>query len=142
MAIKILNKSQTGLNISKEVKSFFKDRPNVLLAFLFGSYASKQMKTSSDIDIGVFFDEMPSFYEMNNLKEYLSEVLKRDIDLVALNNASPIIRMQVIKKGILLFQRHKNDFSMFYGDTVNQYDDLKTIRKKCEDNILKGRIYA
>ena len=28
------------------------------------------------------------------------------------------------------------------NDTVNQYDDLKQIRKICEENILKGRIYA
>jgi len=142
MAGKISNKSQTNLNINKLVKSFFKDRHNVLLVFLFGSYASKQMNISSDIDIGVLFDKMPSFYELNNLKENLSEVLKRDIDLVALNNASPIIKMQVIKKGILVFERYKNDFSMFYGETVNQYDDLKITRKTCEDNILKGRIYA
>lgn len=142
MAKKVLNKSQTDLNIHKLIKSFFKDKHNVQLVFLFGSYASKQMKTSSDVDIGVLFEKKPSFHELNDLKENLSEVLKKDIDLVALNNASPIIKMQVIKKGILVFQRFKNDYSMFYGDTVNQYDDLKNIRKKCEDNILKGRIYA
>lgn len=142
MAKKVLIKSHTDLNIHKLIKSFFKDKNNVLLVFLFGSYASKQMKTSSDVDIGVLFEKIPSFFELNALKENLSEVLKRDIDLVALNNASPIIKMQVIKKGILVFQRNKNDFSLFYGDTVNQYDDLKITRKKCEDNILKGRIYA
>jgi hypothetical protein len=142
MAIKISSKSRTDLNINKLVKGFFKARHNVLLVFLFGSYAGKQMKTSSDVDIGVLFDKIPSFYELNALKENLSEALKRDIDLVALNNASPIIKMQIIKKGILLLQRNKNDFSLFYGDTVNQYDDLKITRKKCEDNILKGRIYA
>lgn len=142
MAKKSLNKSQTGLNIHKLIKSFFKDRRNVQLVFLFGSYASKQMKTSSDVDIGVLFNKIPSVYEMNELKENLSGIVKRDIDLVALNNASPIIKMQVIKKGIMVFQRYINDYSMFYGDTVNQYEDLKITRKKCEDDILKGRIYA
>lgn len=142
MANKVSIKSQSALTTHKLVKGFFKDKNNVLLVFLFGSYASNQMKTSSDIDIGVLFDEAPSFYEMNDLKEKLSELLKRDIDLVALNDASPIIRMQVLKNGLLVCQRFKNVYSMFYGDTVNQYEDLKIIRKKCEDNILKGRIYA
>jgi len=142
MARKDLMKSQSELNIHKLVKGFFKDKHTVMLVFLFGSYASKQMKTLSDIDIGILFDKKPSFYEMNDLKENLSEIVKRDIDLVALNDASPIIKMQVIKKGILVFQRNKNYFSVFYGDTVNQYDDLKITRRKCEDNILKGRIYA
>ncbi|MBI5665884.1 MAG: nucleotidyltransferase domain-containing protein [Nitrospirae bacterium] len=142
MAKKNSKQSPAELNIHNQVKSFFKDKHNVLLVFLFGSYASRQMKTSSDIDIGVLFDETPSFYEMNGLKENLSEVIKREVDLVVLNNASPIIKMQVIKKGIMVFQRYKNDFSAFYGETVKQYDDLKIIRRKCEDNILKGRIYA
>ena len=113
MAKKILIKSQADLNIHKLVKNFFKDRHNVLLVFLFGSYASKQMKPFSDIDIGVLFDEIPAFNELNELKDNLSEILKREIDLVALNNASPIIRMRSLKKGSWFSRDSKTSTACF-----------------------------
>lgn len=142
MTRKVSVTSRIDRDIKKSIICFFKDMQNILLVFLFGSYASKQMSVGSDIDIAVLFDRTQSIYEINDLKDRLSEILKKDVDLVALNEASPVIKMQVLKKGDLLIMRHKNDFSTFYGDTVNQYDDLKITRKQCEDNILKGRIYA
>ena len=59
-----------------------------------------------------------------------------------LNDASPVLKMQVLKKGLLLYARNKKQLHQFFVETVNQYDDLKRIRKNCEDSILRGRIYA
>ncbi len=130
------------MNINSTVKQYFKDKHSASLVFLFGSHASKQANRFSDIDIGILFNTVPSHDEFNTIKEDLSALLKNDIDLVILNDASPIIKMQIIKKGVLVSQQHKNDYCNFYGDTVKQYDDLKIIRRNCEDNILKGRLYA
>ena len=128
--------------IVKRLKTFFKERHDVSLVFLFGSFVSKQTTAFSDIDVGIFFKKVPNFYEINDMKEDLSALLKKEVDLVILNDASPVLKMQVLKKGVLIFQKGKNDYSLFYGDAVKQYDDLKIIRRKCEENILKGRIYA
>ena len=38
--------------------------------------------------------------------------------------------------------RNSKPFHHFFADTINQYDDLKRIRKKCEESVFKGRIYA
>lgn len=129
-------------NIVRRLGTFFKERRDASLVFLFGSFVNKQTTAYSDIDVGVLFNRVPDFYEINDIKENLTALLERDVDLVLLNDASPILRMQVLKKGTLVFQRGKNDYSLFYGDTVKQYEDLRIIRKKCEENILKGRIYA
>lgn len=142
MAKRIIKQPQIDPHIMKLLGDYFVAKHDVLLSFLFGSYVSKKMNAFSDIDIGVLFSKYPGIYAINDIKEDLTGLLKKNIDLVALNEASPIIRMQIIKKGVIVFQRHKNEFSIFYGNTVKQYDDLKIIRKKCEDNILKGRIYA
>ena len=130
------------LTIVRRLKTFFKKRLDVSLVFLFGSFANKQTTAYSDIDVGILFKKVPDFYEINDMKEDLTVLLKKEVDLVVLNAASPVLRMQVLKKGILIFQKGKNDYSLFYGDAVKQYDDLKIIRRKCEENILKGRIYA
>ncbi len=128
--------------ITRRLKTFFKERHDVSLVFLFGSFVSKQTTAFSDIDVGIFFKKVPNFHEINDMKEDLTALLKKEVDLVVLNDASPVLKMQVLKKGVLIFQKGKNDFSLFYGDAVKQYDDLKIIRRKCEENILKGRIYA
>jgi len=76
------------------------------------------------------------------LTEELSSILGREVDLVALNQSSPVFKMQILKNGILIYSRNKKYYHQFFVDTLNQYDDLKRIRKPCEENILKGNIYA
>ncbi len=126
----------------EKARLFFKNREDVTLVFFFGSFVSGKMTAISDIDVGILFHSTPDIYKVNTIKDDLTALLKKDVDILVINDASPVIKMQVLKKGILIFQTDKNIYSTFYGDTVKQYDDLKQIRKKCEDNILKGRIYA
>lgn len=126
----------------KLLKAFFSEEQGTLLAFLFGSFANKRMRRSSDVDIGILFRTVPDAYAINDLREKLSSLLQREVDLVTLNQASPVLKMQVLKNGILIYVSHRKYFHQFFVDTVNQYDDLKRIRKNCEESILKGRIYA
>ena len=128
--------------IVKSLERFFSERQEILLAFLFGSLASKRMRPSSDVDIGILFKTVPDIYAINDVTEELSSILKREVDLAVLNQASPVLKMQILKNGILLYASDRKYFHHFFTDTVNQYDDLKRIRKNCEESILKGRIYA
>ena len=128
--------------IVKSLKVFFNMKRGILLAFLFGSFASKRIRRSSDVDIGILFKTVPDMDAINGVAEELSSILRREIDLVILNQASPVLKMQILKNGILLYASKRKRFYQFFTDTVNQYDDLKQIRKICEENILKGRIYA
>jgi hypothetical protein len=128
--------------IIKSLKTFFSERQEILLAFLFGSFTSKRMRPSSDVDIGILFKTVPNIDTTNNVTEELSSLLQREVDLVVLNHASPVLKMQILKNGILLYASDRKHFHHFFTDTVNQYDDLKRIRKNCEESILKGRIYA
>ena len=132
----------SNLKLAKSLESFFKGRQEIILVFLFGSSASNRLRPSSDVDIGILFESVPEIEAKIALTQELSSILKREVDLVVLDNASPILRMQVLKHGILIYSRTKKDFYLFFAATVNQYDDLKRIRKNCEESILKGRIYA
>jgi predicted nucleotidyltransferase len=128
--------------IIRSLKPFFEKKQEVLLAFLFGSFAGRRPRPSSDVDIGILFGAVPNWYRIHDLAEVLSSLLRKEIDLVVLNDASPVLKMQVLKKGLLLYARNKKQLHQFFVETVNQYDDLKRIRKNCEDRILRGRIYA
>jgi hypothetical protein len=117
-------------------------KPNIALAFLFGSFAKGTANATSDIDVAVLFDTLPDAYQINALRDRLASRLKADVDIVVLNSASPIIKMQVLKHGVVICKKTDAAYSNFYTETFNQYTDLKMIRKSAEENILKGRIYA
>ena len=59
----------------------------------------------------------------------------READLVVVNDAGPIIGMQ-LKAGIRLFAR-KNEYEEFFVRTLNEYDDLKRLRAPIEEAVLR-----
>jgi predicted nucleotidyltransferase len=88
--------------IKRTLRLFFKKEDNIRLAFLIGSFATGKSRPDSDVDVAVLFGRIPDHMKILDLRERLSEGLKRDIDLVILNEAGPIIRMQALKTGIRL----------------------------------------
>ena len=126
----------------RSLEAFFRKQRGVILAFLFGSSVANRMHPASDVDIGILFKAAPNLHEVNDLASRLSSRIQREIDLVVLNQASPVLGMQILKHGVLIYASDRKHYHQFFVDTVNQYDDLKRIRKNCEDSILKGRIYA
>jgi len=124
------------------IREFFGKRPEAALVFVFGSAASGKMTEESDVDIGVLFDAPSDFFKISSLKSELNTILKREIDIADLNSAGPVLKMQVLKNGVLVYVKDKKVYNRYYVDTLNQYDDLKETRKGCERSILKGRIYA
>lgn len=128
--------------IHAKLADYFASASGTLLVFLFGSAASGMMTKDSDIDVGILFEDRPDVFEVNKLASDLNARFKRDIDIAVLNSASPVLKMQVLRNGTLVYAKDKKFYNQFYVDTLNQYDDLKQTRKICEDSILKGRIYA
>ncbi|MDD3690417.1 MAG: nucleotidyltransferase domain-containing protein [Synergistaceae bacterium] len=127
--------------IKRTLRLFFKKEDNIRLAFLIGSFATGKSRPDSDVDVAVLFGRIPDHMEILDLRERLSEGLKRDIDLVILNEAGPIIRMQALKTGIRL-RAEKGAYEDFFVRTVNEYEDLKQIRAPIEEAVLRRKIYA
>jgi len=128
--------------ITQEIREFLDKRGEVSLAFIFGSFAEGRLNTESDVDIALLFRVEPDISTLTDIMNGISVIVKRDIDIVVLNNASPIIRMQVLRKGRLLKKVDERIYCDFYLRTVKEYDDIKIIRRAQEENILKGKIYG
>ena len=72
----------------------------------------------------------------------LSARLKREVDLVTLNHASPILRMQFLKKGELLINNAPHQVNLFFIKTINEYFDLKQMRRPIEEHLREVTIYG
>lgn len=125
----------------EQLKSFFYNEPGLELAFLMGSYAKGTARKDSDVDVAVLFSSTPSSSDILDLNLRLSVVSKKEVDLVVLNTAGPIIKMQALKTGIIIY-RTNHTYEDFFTRTLCEYDDLKYYRQEIEKNILGGRIYA
>jgi len=140
-------KSRRGLRNTKNkgltsrLRAFFNEESNVKLAFLIGSFAKGTAREDSDVDVAVLFGSRPDMEDALELPERLSLLLKRDVDLVALDTAGPVIKMQALKTGVLL-RAAEGAYEDFFVATINEYDDLKYLRREAEESILRRRIYA
>ncbi|AWB09757.1 putative nucleotidyltransferase [Thermodesulfobium acidiphilum] len=125
-----------------KIEEFLSKIDEVLLAFIFGSFIENRLTDESDADFAILFSNMPDFKSLNKIKSGITEITDRDTDIVILNSASPIIKMQVLKRGRLLKKVNDSVYNEFFLRTIKEYDDLKIIRRPQEQNILKGRIYV
>ena len=127
--------------IEKALRAFFNIESNIRLAFLIGSFAKGTARKDSDVDVAILFERHPGVTDVSGLKEKLLLLLKKDVDLVVLDAAGPVMKMQVLKSGILLHST-KNAYENFFSNTLNEYDDLKFFRSGIEESVLRRRIYA
>ena len=127
-----------------QLKRFFAKQP-VDLVFLHGSLAKDRLKPLSDIDIAIQFRKPDySFKEIGEIKEKLSELLGReDIDLAIMNRASPLLCMQVLCNGKLLYSRSEKVLGAFRLRTIQRYLATKYLRtsfnRYMEEAILREK---
>jgi len=141
----ITGKTMNKVSISdmvKKLKETLTMHSDIVLVFLFGSFVRGDITSFSDLDIAIYFTGTVDFYRINDLREDISEMFGIEVDIVVLNTASPVIKMQVLKKGTLLINKDQRAYNEFFVNTVKEYDDLKRTRKEIEEKILRGRIYA
>lgn len=115
------------------LKSFFSARPEVQLAYLFGSQATGKANRLSDVDVAVLTD--PSQVKKNLPYGYKAEIatdlmklLKTDrVDVVLLNEAPPFLRHQVLKTGKSLRARDPSMRIQFETETLTRFLDVKPL---------------
>jgi predicted nucleotidyltransferase len=110
----------------QQVEAYLRSRPDILFAYIFGSLAKGKPHPLSDVDIAIYISGDKHFSEIKlDILGHLIDLLETDeIDLVVLNTASPILRMEVLESKRLIvdkepFQRHK-----FESMTMRQYFDF------------------
>ena len=87
---------------SAAVQSALRTDPDVCLAVVFGSSARGATSRSSDLDIGV--GGVPTS-RLPALGVALSRLAGREVDLIQLESAPPLLRFQIARDGVLLTER-------------------------------------
>ena len=136
-------------SIQKAVTGCVASEPGVLAAYVFGSVAAGRTRPGSDVDVAVLLrDEMGSNQRFRcrlKLIADLGSALRRsDVDVVVLNEASPLLAHRVLSKGKLVFERSASARVRFQVMTANRYADMvpafETYIHYLKKSVREGRI--
>ena len=132
-------KKKDQQNLIESLKKALQKEHEVLFSYLFGSLAYQNFTSKSDIDLAVYLDEKrcKDFFEKRlELITQISRALKKDVDIVILNTASPFLRYVVLKEGKLIFEKDRGKRIDFELKSMNEYFDFKPILELYHKKLL------
>jgi predicted nucleotidyltransferase len=115
-------------HIITQLTDLLADEAGVAAAYLFGSLARDQARADSDVDLGVLFDELPPKVLVGPVSELhgrLEEGLRREIDLIVMNDAPVDLVHRILRDGVLVNERSRSKRVAFEVKARNEYFDLK-----------------
>ena len=86
--------------------------PELKLVVLFGSTARGKARPKSDVDLGILLD--PYSPELRfRVEAELGRAAGRPVDVILLDDAPPLLRFEIAREGVLLFQREDRLWTNF-----------------------------
>jgi predicted nucleotidyltransferase len=124
-----------------QIDGLFAARPDVVLAYLFGSHARGTAGPLSDVDIAVLARPGMNSHQLFDLRlELIGDLMARlacnDVDVVLLNQASLALSYRVLRDGRLLYCRDEQVRIEYQAGIVSRYLDFKPIIERHERAIL------
>lgn len=130
-------------NLLKDASDLLITKVNPYMVYLFGSAAKNELREDSDIDIAYISDSSPEPYENFMLAQELADIFKRDVDLINLNTASTVFKVQVISTGKRIYCNDENRRMIFEMRAFKEYALLNEEREAIIKNIDKeGSVYG
>lgn len=99
--------------------------PAIRLGVLFGSTALGRKRRDSDLDIAI----LPGASGLDDpaevaLARRLTLAARADVDLVRLDRASTLLKWQVARTGIPLYEARSGEFARFQARAASEYIDF------------------
>jgi predicted nucleotidyltransferase len=136
-----------GVNdLAFRIERALRSRPEVLEAYLFGSRARQDSQAHSDIDVAVYLDRSaPSETAYGCRAELASSLMtalaSNAVDVVILNEASPLLYHRVLRDGMRLFARDLKAATTREGRAISRFCDYAVQLRKI-DAAHSARIAA
>ena len=103
-------------------------RPEVRLAYLFGSAATGRLRSGSDVDVAVGFTSRPTLNGLAALSSDLERATGRRVDLVDVDTAPPLLQREIVKEGRLLWAASDDERVAFETRALARYMDTAHLR--------------
>lgn len=111
--------------LTSRLTRVLRTRTDVRLAFLFGSSVSRGLDVARDVDVAVAFTRSLTLLQRGALALQLEKVTERAVDLIDLDEASTLLRWEIVRGGTPLFAREEGDLLEFRARVPLEYFDLQ-----------------
>jgi predicted nucleotidyltransferase len=124
------------------LREFFRAEECVELAYLFGSVAEGRAGDLSDIDIGVYLSDTlinteRSHKRIELIGRLMSLLRTERVDLLVINDISPVLKFEVIRPNVLIFERDRGLKMDVEQRIMSVYLDWKYYEDRLNQNLLK-----
>jgi len=141
--IKLKNnlKVRPNLKVTSKITSFFKEKKEIASVYLFGSFASGKFTKTSDIDIGVLFENKFLQFADDLKEQYMTQlgrILRKDVEILVMNRAGEVILNQIYKKGKPIVIKNKKYANEFKIKSIALYTDFEFYLKQMQNAFAQN----
>jgi uncharacterized protein len=116
--------------IIKNIKAVAAKFPQIEFAYLFGSFALGNQHKDSDVDVAIKLSKKLNEDQRFNLRlklmGVLAQALKKDVDVVVLDDAKDLFfKYVILKEGVLIFRKKDLPQMLFETRVFNEYFDYR-----------------
>ena len=120
-----------------------RETPEIVLAYLFGSEARGEAAAGSDVDVGVLAMSPLDLLALGTLQETLSLATGRQVDVVDLSAAPPLLLGEVAREGVPFLVKDREAQLDFELDALRRWEDTRFLRRQQQELLreraLRGR---
>ena len=110
-------------------------RADIQLVILFGSTARGITHRRSDLDVAILADAPLDTVETTT--QVMGLLLRSEVDVVDLRRASPLLTMEVVRSGSLLYEREPGGYVTFCSLAHRRYVDTTKLRLARREALSK-----
>ena len=124
----------------KKITNYFESKEDVIGVYLFGSYASGKVRSSSDVDLAILFDSRDRAIINRRLDKYLidlSRILRKDTHLTTMNFASEELLKQIFKKGKCIIVNDSKTLARFKMTAYSRIVNFNYYRGQFQAGIVR-----
>jgi uncharacterized protein len=125
-----------GMELEERLRQVVASWPEIRLAVLFGSTARGESRPSSDVDIGLILDPYSASVRFG-VDAQLGHAAGREVDTVLLDSVSPLLRFEVARDGVLLFEREEGLWTTFQVKAMVDWWDWAPTARKIQRAIIQ-----
>lgn len=132
-----------SVTTKNKILEFLNANIKLNLVYIFGSFAKGEGREDSDIDIGILSSEKVDSYELFIMANELSFLVKKDVQIINLSEASTVFKAQIVGTGELIYSLDENLKAEFEIRSFKEYIKLNEERQVILDSIKRdGKIYG
>ena len=128
--------------LKEKIIEYFQDKTGVMAVYLYGSIVTGKAVMISDVDIALLTTPYKNLIESQRAKiryqTEISELIRRDVDLVFLQEAGELLSFQILSRGQVIVETDKKMHRSFRAFRLIKCLDFQFL----EDRMKRGMVTA